>query len=375
MSRRFLSLPAPFVLVSLLVWLTIGVELWTRPLFGTGLVEKAPLAMVTQGLHAGVLALFLAAVLGARSAAARCALVAAQALGVLGLLAVVRYNSAAVLLIIVAGQLAQWLERVWIGSALLAVNAAMYLVVRTLWGDLPSPLLHVLLHASFQLFAVALIGFARTAEEARERLAHINADLLATRALLADSARDAERLRMARELHDVAGHKLTALVLNLRALAQDGPPDARMVQAQALTAELLGELRGVVQALRTERGFDLATALHALAAPLPRTRLALELAPDLRIDDPRVAEALLRVVQEALTNSVRHAEATCLRVGVSRDGAHVRVRIDDDGRVKGPLRPGHGLTGMRERLRTLGGDLVTTVTSRGSLHLEGWLPG
>ncbi|MBJ6765066.1 hypothetical protein JGU66_30250 [Myxococcaceae bacterium JPH2] len=375
MSRRFLVLPAPFVLVSLLVWLTIGIELWSRPLFGTGLVAKSSLELVAAGLHAGLLVFFLAAVLIPSRAVARCGWMAGQALCVMGLLAVVRYNSAAVLLIIVAGQAAQWLERTWIAAALLAVNVAMYGVVRALWSDLPSPLLHVLLHASFQLFAVALIWFARSAEEARERLAHINADLLATRALLSDSARDAERLRMARELHDVAGHKLTALVLNLRAVAQDGPLDSRLVQAQTLTTELLTELRGVVQALRAERGFDLETAMHALAAPLPGTRLSLDLAPDLHIEDPRVAEALLRVVQEALTNSARHAEATCLSVGVSRDGSQVRLRIDDDGRVREPLKPGHGLQGMQERLRTLGGDLTTRITARGSLQLEGWLRG
>ncbi|MEL2266475.1 histidine kinase, partial [Klebsiella pneumoniae] len=79
-------------------------------------------------------------------------------------------------------------------------------------------------------------------------LARVNADLLATRALLADSARDAERLRLARELHDVAGHKLTAMRLNLRALAADPVLAGRegLVLAEQLSGELLADIRQVV---------------------------------------------------------------------------------------------------------------------------------
>src|SRR5690606_597714 len=160
--------------------------------------------------------------------------------------------------------------------------------------------------------------YARSAERARDRLALVNADLLATRALLADSARDAERLRVARELHDVAGHKLTALTLNLRALAAE--PGLAGHQgldvARQLAGELMGDLRQVVQQLREDRGLDLATALHALAAPLPRPALRLDIADDVRIGDPQVAEALLRMVQEALTNSARHGQARHLDVAI-----------------------------------------------------------
>src|SRR3546814_18563567 len=79
-----------------------------------------------------------------------------------------------------------------------------------------------------------------------------------------DAARDAERVRVARELHDVAGHKLTALTLNLRALAADPQLGAReeVPVSQQLARELLGDLRGVVQALRDPRGPDLAPALQ-----------------------------------------------------------------------------------------------------------------
>src|SRR3546814_3872644 len=84
--------------------------------------------------------------------------------------------------------------------------------------------------------------------------------------------------------------------------------------------ERLGDLRGVVQALRDARGLDLATALRALAAPLPRPALRLEIDDDVQVTDPGVAEAILRLVQEALTNSARHADADVVHVRLARDG-------------------------------------------------------
>src|SRR3546814_14777962 len=90
--------------------------------------------------------------------------------------------------------------------------------------------------------------------------------------------------------------------------------------------ERLGDLRGVVQALRDARGLDLATALRALAAPLPRPALRLEIDDDVQVTDPGVAEASLRLVQEALTNSARSEERRvgkgCVRTCRSRGSAY-----------------------------------------------------
>ena len=280
-------------------------------------------------------------------------------------------STSPVLLVVLVAQMAMvYPLRIVLPFAVIA-NVAVYLLLGK--DGHANPLALVLSYGGFQLFAALTSHYARSAEIARERLARANADLLATRALLADSARDGERLRVARELHDVAGHKLTALRLNLRALQAESPsPQLQLVEQ--LSAELLGDIRGVVHALRDARGLDIDTALRALAAPYPRPALALSVDDDVRIEDPALADTVLRTVQEALTNAARHGQADTLHVRLQRNGTGVRVVIEDDGRAQLPLREGHGLTGMRERIDALGGDLRIARATRGGVRIEADLP-
>lgn len=297
---------------------------------------------------------------------------AACALALVGLAP--RAGTAPVLLVVWVAQLAMLHPPRVTVPAIAVVDVLLYLLLRQAgYGD---PLLVTVVYLGFQSFAALTAHYARTAERSRDALARVNADLLATRALLADSARDAERLRLARELHDVAGHKLTALRLNLRLLAADRElaPRGELDVAQRLAGELLDDLRGVVHALRDARGLDLATALRALAAPLPRPALELDIAPGLHVDDPAVAEAVLRVVQEALTNAARHADADHVRVRLARDGDALALHVEDDGRLRGPLREGSGLTGMRERIAALGGEFAISRSRLGGVAIDARLP-
>ncbi len=285
-----------------------------------------------------------------------------------------RVGTAQVLLVIwVACAFGVWPLRHALPLVLL-VNAGFYLLLRRAgFGD---PLILVLINLGFQALAGICVHYATAAERSRDALARVNADLLATRALLADSARDAERLRLARELHDVAGHKLTAMRINLRLLAADpalaGHPS--LAVTERLSGELLGDIRQVVQSLRDDRGLDLETALRALAAPFPRPALELHLAEDVRVADANVAEALLRLVQEALTNAARHADAGVVQVRLRNEDGHLRIDIEDDGRRAGDIREGNGIAGMRERLGALHGTLELGHGARGGMRLSARLP-
>lgn len=229
---------------------------------------------------------------------------------------------------------------------------------------------------SFQAFAAMLMRSARRAEEMADQLRATNAELLTTRTLLAESARDQERVRLSRELHDVAGHGLTALKLNLELLARDPrqPDPRRVATSLALADELLQDLRRVVREMRDDEGIELHAALERLGAPFPRPRLHLTLPDGLHIVDRDQVEVVLRAVQEALTNAARHGHARSLHVTLRADGAEWALCIEDDGRAPEQVRAGDGLSGMRERFEQLRGSLRIGRGALGGLRLDARWP-
>jgi signal transduction histidine kinase len=376
MSDPRKGLLSPLNIAGYVAWAAIGYELlyttWSPPDWLPGPVSP----LLLGGLHLVFLALF-AAVTSREDLPVWLArtLVLAQVALTFVLMALARSSALPILVILCAIQIVHvWSPRATL-AMMLAINIGLFLVYRNVW-DLNSPLISTIMHASFQGFATLTAWFAQTAERARDELATTNADLLATRSLLAESARDSERLRLSRELHDVAGHKLTALKLNLAALARDPrlAGDAQVVLCARLADELLADIRGVVAQMRVHDGLDLGEAIALLARPFPRPRMHLDIAPDALVGSIAQAEAVLRAVQEGLTNAVRHSQAQNLWVVLRRDGAELRLDIRDDGRGHGELRAGNGLSGMRERLEAVGGGLDVQRTDTGGVHLLAWLP-
>ena len=291
---------------------------------------------------------------------------AVQALASLATVYYGRSGVAAVLLVIFAAQLAACAPLRIVVAVVVACNVAFY-AIQEAAGE-SRALFATALYTGFQVFAIMAMRLALEAERARDALAAANAALVATRSLLDESARAEERLRMSRELHDVAGHGLTALKLNLELAQRTVDPERgrRVRQAIELADGLLADLRGMVGQLRHHDGIDVAAALAALAERMPGLAVEVELDPALRLATVEQGEALLRCVQEALTNAARHAAARRVRVRVRREDDRVRVTIADDGRGSAAIVPGHGLAGMRERLAALGGDVrFESVPGRG----------
>lgn len=353
---------------------------WGAVWLGTPSLPNGPVPAVV--VHAS-LVLFLAVFMGEHLFVrdGRPGFVAAIA-GVLSVLALVAiagtpHGLTPILLVLVAALLAAHFDWKPVFAMLGVVNLAFVAVIVLAWQVSPRPvLIYMLAYASFQLFAVMVMRAAAHAEQMSERLRAANADLLATRGLLAESARDAERLRVARELHDIAGHKLTALKLNLAVLVRDERladlPQPRL--CERLADELLVDLRRLVERMREDDGLDLRTALNALAAPFPRPRAHIEIAGDARVATLAQAETVLRAVQEALTNSARHSQAQNLWIVLCREADRLLLDIRDDGRGSGEPVPGNGLAGMRERFEEAGGGLRIERLDAGAVHLLAWLP-
>jgi signal transduction histidine kinase len=217
---------------------------------------------------------------------------------------------------------------------------------------------------------------AATQYRSARELAHVNAELLATQALLAESSRMAERLHISRELHDSLGHHLAALSLNLE-LARvnaSGRASEPLEDAASVAKMLLAEVRETVSTLRTQQALDLGRALQTLAGGVSHPRVHLLLPEDVAEETPARAHAVFRCVQEALTNAMRHSGARNVWIDVTRDTGRLEVRVRDDGRGASSLRPSNGLSGMRERFEEQGGSIEIDSEAGQGFRLRAWLP-
>ncbi len=236
-------------------------------------------------------------------------------------------------------------------------------------------LLSIGLEIVFYLFAFGVAMLAMMEQRARVKLASSNAELMATQSLLADTVRTAERLRIARDLHDSIGHHLTALSLHLDlADRQLAGANASLRTARELSRELLGEVRVVVSAERGEQSIDLRRSLQTLCAGIPAPVIRLALDDEVRIASALTAHTLFRCIQESISNALRHANAQRLDIDVTRRAAHIVATIRDDGRGARGRPEGNGLTGMRERLVALGGVLTTGDLPQGGFQVELSIP-
>ncbi|MFA9445545.1 sensor histidine kinase [Egicoccus sp. AB-alg6-2] len=286
-----------------------------------------------------------------------------------------------VLLVISAASAAYVLSPLGAGGVVVfqSVATAVWLATGSWHGLAAVPPLEVVLislvYASFQGFATLVVIGQRRETAAREELAEVNAELQAATALLAANSRNDERLRIARELHDLVGHQLTALALNLEAAShQHGEEQQRSVaRARAMAKDLLGDVRDAVGDLRHPVP-SLRAALESVAVRVPRPRVHLDVDDDLPLEAAQAA-AIVRCVQEVVTNAVRHSDADNLWVSVCRDaGGGLEVRARDDGRGAEQVRAGNGLTGMAERLAKLGGELTYSAAPAEGFRLRARVP-
>ncbi len=366
---------APMNIAAYIAWVAIGAEVWLREPNGTGIVDEGLLQPVVMLLHLLFLVVFISCTVFDKNRFRAQLLSIALVLIALAICMVSRFSSAPILLIVASAVTAVLFAPSRLAMLFIVSNICLFLIYRDLWR-VSNPIVSVFIYSSFQMFAMLMAWYSSQAEKRRDELMLLNTDLIATRTLLAETVRDSERLRLSRELHDVAGHKLTALKLNLTALVRhpDLAKHKSIETCAALADELLADIRDVVQQMRLHDGMDLQIAIEKMAAPFPRPNVLLAIDDSAHQVPVQQAEVLLRTVQEALTNSARHSQAQQLWVVLQRDAERWHLRIRDDGRMASQWQKGNGLTGMTERLENLGGGLQCERSSTGGMQIEAWLP-
>jgi len=204
------------------------------------------------------------------------------------------------------------------------------------------------------------------------RLIH---ELRNTRQQLAESAVAEERLRFARDLHDLLGHTLSLIVVKAEVVRRLAERDPAAAAAQAADIEEVGR-RALAEIREAVNGYREA----GLTAELSRARAALAAAGVeafvRRTADslPGPADALLAwVVREAVTNVVRHAAASECEIALHKDNDVVTLTVSDDGRGAAASF-GNGLTGLAERLSAVGGTLAAGPHEEGGFRLTATVP-
>ena len=231
----------------------------------------------------------------------------------------------------------------------------------------------------FHAFALSATRRTIRERELREQTAALNRELIATRDLLSQSTRQSERIRIARDLHDLLGHHMTALILNLEVAAHhsDGEAKEKVEQSQSLARLLLSDLRTAVSELREDDSINLQQAVDKLIADIPGQHFDVDFSAAPEIRNVEQAETLLRCIQESVTNVMKHSSADRCQIRLVGTGEACTLTVTDNGRGKvkgnGEITPGNGLKGMAERVRDSGGNL-SWQSSPGGFSLQVQLP-
>jgi signal transduction histidine kinase len=310
-----------------------------------------------------------------RAAAMRLVALLVETIAALGMTALHQDYFVGFLLVIVSWQLALVLSlkaaAVWtaLDSLLLIYFLQPHYHMGWRWGGTATFL-------GFQVFALVTAAMAKSESQAREDLARINAELASTRELLRESSKTGERLRIARELHDVLGHHLTALCLHLEAALHTTVEQGHAAVAKALATskQLLADLRSVVSSLHETDTIDLRQALTSLSENLPRIKLHLSMPSQLHITDAARAHAVLRCVQEVTTNTLKHSDACNLWIALRVEEGAIEIDVHDDGQSAANAQSGTGISSMRRRLEELGGGLTVSSDPQAGFGLRAWLP-
>ena len=348
--------PAGFV-----TWAMVGVPQISR-LAGAG-AFTSPAGLGWMASFLGFGAAFWFGSRDERTRRSELTLVVVQSLLALACVAFQPIGFQPVLLVVVAVQLGQ----IPIAAAICWIagqSAILGLILVS--SDTNLPVGMTFAYFGFQIFGIFVTRIAHQEHAAKQALAESNAELRVATGLLEISSRTEERLRIAREMHDLLGHHLTALSLNLEVASHltSGSAREQIEKSRALTRTLLADVRDVVGKLRDREPVDLGRALASLRETVHSPSLEID-GEKVAVSNPLIARTLLRVIQEIVTNAIRHSGARHLRLSLSRNDGSIRLLARDDGIGTDQVNFGSGLKGMQERVEEAGGSMEV-ASSRGS---------
>ncbi|WP_412972433.1 histidine kinase [Glaciecola sp. MF2-115] len=264
-------------------------------------------------------------------------------------------------------------------------SCALYFVYAYYWG-FSGMAVSAMLFWTFNLFALVMVNTAIKEKESREKVEMINLELLSTQQLLEQAAEQAERVRIARNIHDLLGHHLTALTINLqvagRQIEQLEVPSSSesskeaikgsIEQCHSLSKLLLSDVREAVSDIRTKSSLNLEKTILAITSRLPNIKVSLDYPDNIVINDVNTADVLTRCIQESITNAIKHSQSKSIHIAFAQTSEQVTLSIKAD--LSRPVKSmkttsnpsfqlGNGLLGMQERLKQMNGTVTFDLSN------------
>lgn len=288
-----------------------------------------------------------------------------------------RHQIIPILLVLITTQLPAHFSRMQGMLIILLINIGYYLLLISAQPD--QSIFTVLIFLLLQVFGFSTIEITLREQRAREKLAAINQELIATRFMLKESTQKQERLRISRDLHDVLGHQLTALALNLEITSHKVPDEHKNAAQDNVkqAKQLLDDVRNVVKEMRSKEQFDLIASIKTLFQQLPKCQFSVlekfnntDVA-ELTINSLTLKNQLFHCLQEGISNALRHGHANSFNLSFSKKNDLITFELQDNGSGiaagTSPAKFGSGLLGMNERLKDFNGSVKLINTAKGCL--------
>ena len=243
------------------------------------------------------------------------------------------------------------------------ILASPLFFVYSFYWDQSGVVVNTFLFWTFNIFALVMVNTGQREKEARLQAELSTRELKSTQVLLNEAVKQGERVRIARNIHDLLGHHLTALTINLQVASRksEGEVKDSIDQCHQLAKLLLSDVREAVSDIRDKSKLDLDASIRSMLETLPNLSLTLDIDEHIQIDDIQVADAIIKAVQETITNTLKHAHGSTISLQIRYANAEpseqkkLQIDIANDGKMPATLTQGNGLTGIAERVKALAG--------------------
>ncbi|MFC3121295.1 sensor histidine kinase [Agaribacter flavus] len=253
-----------------------------------------------------------------------------------------------------------------VGLIVVALWSTPLYLIYTYYWQFNNVVISAILFWSFNLFSFIMINALKKEKQAKEQAERASRELISTQTLLKQAVEQGERLRIARNIHDLLGHHLTALSIHLQVASRktSGSVKDNIDQCHQLSKLLLSDVRDAVSDIREKSKVDLETTIDMIKSHLPSLDIQASVDNNVVLDNIEIADCLIKCIQESITNTLKHAKATKMQVTLSQDNDSVKMQISNDGYLPKTITLGNGLRGMQERVLNLNGEINFDVNTQ-----------